>query len=58
MTIYLIGYEYAIFSDVLRKNNIPRYIDNRENYGFLTFDENINHESSEALPECGVFRKW
>jgi hypothetical protein len=30
-------YEYAIFSDVLRKCKIPQYLDNRQYYGFLTF---------------------
>jgi hypothetical protein len=32
-------HEYVIFSDVLRKNGIPQYIDNREKYGCLTFSE-------------------
>jgi len=32
-------YEYVIFSDVARKNNIPQYFDNRELYGRLTFAE-------------------
>lgn len=30
-------YEYAIFSDSARKNNIPQYIDNTNNYGIITF---------------------
>ncbi len=34
-------YEYVIFSDVARKNNIPQYLDNRELYGYITFAENI-----------------
>ncbi len=33
-------YEYVIFSDVLRKNNIDQYIDNRIFYGFLDFNTN------------------
>jgi len=32
-------YEYVIFSDVARKNNIPQYLDNRELYGYITFCE-------------------
>jgi hypothetical protein len=32
-------YEYVIFSDVLRKNNIQQYLDNRQYYGFITFAE-------------------
>lgn len=30
-------YEYVIFSDTLRKAHIPQYIDNRYDYGSLTF---------------------
>ena len=30
-------YEYVVFSDVLRKQNIPQYIDNRKDYGRITF---------------------
>jgi hypothetical protein len=30
-------YEYVIFSDSARKNNIPQYIDNTEMYGLITF---------------------
>jgi hypothetical protein len=30
-------HEYVIFSDTLRKSGIPQYIDNRLNYGKLTF---------------------
>lgn len=30
-------HEYVIFSDTLRKSGIPQYIDNRRNYGKLTF---------------------
>lgn len=30
-------YEYVIFSDSARKNNIPQYIDNTEMYGIVTF---------------------
>jgi hypothetical protein len=41
-------YEYVIFSDVLRKNNIPQYLDNRTFYGFLVLSENIQ-EYNEAL---------
>lgn len=30
-------YEYVVFSDVLRKQKIPQYIDNRKDYGRITF---------------------
>ena len=32
-------YEYVIFSDMLRKQNIPQYIDNRDMYGYVSFAE-------------------
>ena len=35
-------YEYVIFSDILRKRNIPQYIDNRRYYGFLTMTDTLN----------------
>ena len=40
--IYVDGsnrYEYVVFSDMLRKQNIPQYIDNTHKYGYLTFCE-------------------
>ncbi len=33
-------YEYAILSDGFRRHNIPQYVDNRVDYGWLTFAEN------------------
>lgn len=33
-------YNYVIFSDVLRQNDIPQYLDNREDHGYLTFAVN------------------
>lgn len=32
-------YEYVIFSDMLRRQNIPQYIDNRDMYGYVSFAE-------------------
>ena len=32
-------FEYVIFSETLRKRNIPQYIDNTNKYGYLTFVE-------------------
>jgi hypothetical protein len=40
-------YEYVIFSDVLRKNKIPQFLDNRENYGFLTLKDTFEELESE-----------
>lgn len=33
-------YEYVIFSDIARKNNVTQYLDNRQVYGYITFAEN------------------
>jgi hypothetical protein len=35
---------------VLRKQNIPQYIDNTDKYGYLTFAE--NKEEFEAEHDC------
>ena len=32
-------YEYVIFSDSARKQNVPQYIDNRKIYGYVSFAE-------------------
>ena len=32
-------YEYVIFSDLARKQNVAQYLDNREFYGYITFAE-------------------
>lgn len=34
-------YEYVIFSRKLREAGIPQYLDNREIYGYLSLDENV-----------------
>jgi len=31
-------YEFAVFSDIARKAGIQQYIDNRQVYGYITFD--------------------
>jgi hypothetical protein len=38
-------FEYVIFSDVLRKKNIPQYLDTREIYGRISFS--VDQESYE-----------
>jgi hypothetical protein len=48
-------YEYVIFSDALRKRGIPQYLDNRGDYGFLTFAETAAAFSDE-LNGLGVSR--
>lgn len=40
-------YEYVIFSHQARKRSIPQYLDNRYEYGRITFAENASELSSE-----------
>ena len=43
-------YEYIVFSESLRKKNVPQYIDNTHKYGFLTFsDDEKQFEQVYAL---------
>lgn len=42
-------YEYVIFSDVLRKSGIPQYIDNRREYGKLTFSTSEEEFKSKNI---------
>lgn len=42
-------YEYVIFSDCARKQNIPQYIDNRILYGYISFAENKNEFKQEPF---------
>jgi glycosyltransferase involved in cell wall biosynthesis len=44
-------YEYAIFSDILRQQNVPQYMDNRKTYGVLTFHDNEPMNIEEWLDE-------
>ena len=41
-------YEYVIFSAVLRSHNVPQYIDNRTDYGYLTFAETAEQFAAEG----------
>jgi glycosyltransferase involved in cell wall biosynthesis len=36
-------YEYVIFSDSARKASIPQYLDNRQIYGYISFQEGDKH---------------
>jgi hypothetical protein len=42
-------FEYVIFSDSARKQNIPQYIDNRKIYGYITFAETQEEFAKEVL---------
>lgn len=41
-------YEYVIFSNILRKFGIPQYIDNRKDYGWLTFASTTEELEKES----------
>ena len=56
-------YEYVIFSDSARKNNIPQYIDNTQMYGLITFKtkseemDNINFGNfKNIINQYNMFR--
>lgn len=34
-------YDYVVFSEAMRKQGIPQFLDNREIYGWLTLDEQV-----------------
>ncbi len=36
-------HEYAVFSDSARRAGVPQYIDNRQVYGYIAFDEGSEH---------------
>lgn len=36
-------HEYVVFSHSARKSGVPQYIDNRQVYGYITFDEGDSH---------------
>lgn len=40
-------YEYVIFSDIARRNNVTQYLDNRELYGYITFAEDLESLQKE-----------
>jgi len=52
-------YEYVIFSDSLRKAEIPQYLDNRERYGLISFSTNNDELQGELkTPEFYDLREY
>jgi hypothetical protein len=51
-------YEYVIFSDNLRNLNIPQYIDNREFYGFLNFEDTHEDFSKNVKSFSAYFSEF
>jgi hypothetical protein len=48
-------YEYVIFSDTARKNDIPQYIDNRTIYGYISFAETKKELEQERFIQQGFY---
>jgi len=42
-------HEYVVFSDSARKSGVPQYLDNRQVYGYITFDEGDPHYVEDGL---------
>lgn len=49
-------YEYVIFSDVARRNNVTQYLDNREMYGYISFAE--TQEDMQKEPWIATVESW
>jgi hypothetical protein len=49
-------YEYVVFSDVLRKQNIPQYIDNRKDYGRISFATTKEEFEEDWAAYAGIFQ--
>lgn len=44
-------YPYAILADSARNANIPQYIDNRKEWGFLSLDDNASQLQAKMYPD-------
>lgn len=44
-------HEYVVFSHSARRANVPQYIDNRQVYGYITFDEGDSHYVEGGLDQ-------
>ena len=47
-------YEYVVFSDSARKASVPQYLDNRQVYGYITFDEGDGHHVAGGIEKAGL----
>ena len=45
-------HEYVVFSDSARKSNVPQYLDNRQVYGYITFDEGDIHHVAGGIKQA------
>jgi glycosyltransferase involved in cell wall biosynthesis len=45
-------HEYVVFSDSARKSGIPQYLDNRQVYGYITFDEGDGHHVAGGIEQA------
>jgi GR25 family glycosyltransferase involved in LPS biosynthesis len=45
-------HEYVVFSDSARKSGVPQYLDNRQIYGYITFDEGDDHHVAGGIEQA------
>jgi len=45
-------YEYVVFSDSARKSGVPQYLDNRQIYGYITFDKGDSHYVTGGIEQA------
>jgi len=45
-------YEYVNFSDSARRAGIPQYLDNRQVYGYISFDQDSSQNSAERIEQA------
>ena len=50
-------HEYVVFSDSARKAGIPQYLDNRQVYGYITFDKDDPHYVEHGIERASALLK-
>jgi len=45
-------FEYVVFSDSARKSGVPQYLDNRQIYGYITFDEGSSYHVAGGIEQA------
>ena len=50
-------YEYVVFSDSARKAGVVQYLDNRQVYGYITFDEGADNHVPGGIDKARVLLK-
>lgn len=50
-------HEYVVFSESARKTTIPQYFDNRQVYGYITFDKGDSHHVEHGIERAFALLK-